>query len=180
MLKRNDQQALKVLFMKFHHVLCHVASRMTGDEDEGKDVVQEVFIKLWRNKAALRIDTSLEAYLKRAVVNTCLNRLTQKKRAAQKLNERWPDNHAENTTELKSNYDELSANIERAISGLPPRTKAVFILIRMNEMSYSEVAASLNISMKAVEKEVMKALKLMRKALKDYLPLLVLLLPVAC
>ena len=55
---------------------------------------------------------------------------------------------------------------------LPARTRAVFRLIRSEEMSYKEVAETLGISLNAVEKEMMKALAFLRQALKDYLPIL--------
>jgi RNA polymerase sigma-70 factor, ECF subfamily len=64
---------------------------------------------------------------------------------------------------------ELSMKAEKAILALPERTRLVYTLIRSEEMSYKEVANTLSISTKAVEKEMMKALRILREALKEYL-----------
>ena len=172
-LRNDDRAAITSIFLKYHHILCRVAQHIVSDSDEAKDVAQEVFIKLWRNRTTLKIDYSLESYLKRAVINTALNRLQQKKRFTP-LD--MQDAMVVNVRIAESQQDiaELQARIDAAIDNLPPRTKTVFTLIRFEEMSYREVADSLDISLKAVEKEMMKALKLLRLALRDYLIFLVL------
>jgi RNA polymerase sigma-70 factor, ECF subfamily len=112
--------------------------------------------------------------LKRAVLNTSLNYIESRKRFVPLSDVATQHYVAENIVEQQQSSDELSLHIDKAVNNLPIRTKAVFTLIRFEEMSYKEVADSLDISLKAVEKEMMKALKLLRKELKDYLPLLIL------
>ena len=65
--------------------------------------------------------------------------------------------------------DELRQTIDKAILSLPARTRAVFVLVRIEQMSYDQVSASLHISNKAVEKEMMKALRLLREQLRHFL-----------
>jgi RNA polymerase sigma-70 factor, ECF subfamily len=172
-LRRNDRSAIDTIFKRHHAALCRISFRITNDADEAKDVVQEVFIKLWRNRTELSIDYSLEAYLRRAVVNTSLNRIESKKRFTS-LDPQDPTHReiGERIVEQQQSLAELSSQVDFAINKLPIRTKAVFTLIRLEDMSYREVSESLNISIKAVEKEMMKALKLLRETLKDYLPFL--------
>lgn len=173
-LKQNDRSAINTIFLKYHVVLCRISFRIINDEDEAKDAVQEVFIKLWQKRRDLTIDFSLEAYLKRAVINSSLNHLERMRRVTS-LNA--PQNSfsqaSENTVDQQQSYNELSVRIDYAIGKLPQRTQLVFKLIRFEEMSYKEVSEGLEISIKAVEKEMMKALRLLREALKDYLPLLI-------
>ncbi len=170
-LKQGEQSALKIIFNTYHTWLCQVSYAIVSDEDEAKDVVQEVFIKLWRNREKLEIHSSLPAYLKRAVVNTSLNQIEKHKVFKRAEIEKFDlKNSGNNEVEQKLFLEELSLLAENAIQDLPTRTKAVFTLIRSEEMSYKEVAGTLNISLKAVEKEMMKALRLLRKALKEYLP----------
>lgn len=173
-LKQNDRSAISGIFLKYHALLCRISFRIVNDKEEAKDVVQEVFIKLWQNRKEINISHSLEAYLKRAVINTSLNHVERKKKFT------FLDPHeptfkhpAENAVDQQQRFDELSSRVDLAVGNLPLRTKAVFTLIRFEEMSYKEVSESLNISLKAVEKEMMKALKLLRATLKDYLPLLI-------
>ncbi len=169
--RKNDHSAVSAIFLNYHSILCRVSFRMVGDADEAKDVVQKVFIKLWKNRDQLNITISLEAYLKRAVVNTSLNHLESKKKFLSldsTMNEF--NKIGERSVEHQDDSKELSLRINQAIENLPIRTRAVYQMVRHEEMSYKDVAAGLNISEKAVEKEMMKALRLLRVALKDYLP----------
>ena len=171
-LQQHDKQAVKVLFEKYHAGLCLKAYRIVGDPEDAKDVVQEVFVKLWKNSAALQIHTSLQAYLNRAVVNTSLNWLEKEKKFSKAGLEKAAEVPAAPFgVEQEQIAGELALQAEKSIQNLPPRTKAVFVLIRQEEMSYKQVAEALDISIKAVEKEMMKALRLLRDSLKDYLPL---------
>jgi len=173
-LKQNDRSAINSIFLKYHALLCRVSFHLVQDREDAKDVVQEVFIKLWRNRKEINISHSLEAYLKRAVVNTSLNHIESKKKFISLDHlEPAPDYVIGNVVEEQQASEELSLRLDLAIGNLPLRTKAVFTLIRFEEMSYKEVSESMSISLKAVEKEMMKALKLLRHALKDYLPLLI-------
>ena len=174
-LQQNDRSAMKELFDTYYARLCRVSYRIVQDAEEAKDVVQEVFVKLWKNRETLQVHTSLFAYLSRAVVNTSLNWLEkQKKFTSTTLDQAEILQVPFNSLEQGQAAEELAHLAEKAVQKLPPRTKAVFILIRHEEMSYKEVAEALEISVKAVEKEMMKALRLLREALKDYLPVIVL------
>jgi RNA polymerase sigma-70 factor, ECF subfamily len=170
LLKRDDQSGLKILFEEYHGYLCSLAFRMIADRDIAKDVVQEVFIKLWAHRQKLDITYSLSAYLKRSVINTALNHLEKDKRSSKVGLEQIENRPHSNFSDQKISFDEVSAQIDQAINNLPVRTRSVFILIRKEEMTYNEVSTALGISSKAVEKEMMKALKLMREMLKNYLP----------
>jgi len=172
-LKRDDRSAINTIFLKHHAMLCRISFRIINDPDEAKDIVQDVFIKLWQKRQELNIHYSLEAYLKKAVVNTSLNRIESKRKFVSLHSSESTVQASENVVEGQQSINELSTSVDHAIASLPVRTKAVFTLIRFEEMTYKEVAESLEISTKAVEKEMMKALKLLREALKDYIPLLI-------
>jgi RNA polymerase sigma-70 factor, ECF subfamily len=177
-LKRNDPSAMQTIFAAFHSPLCHLVYTIAKDTDQTKDIVQDVFIKLWQNRQQLEITGSLQAYLRRAAVNTALNYL-ERSNKWKKLDLGKADltTFASNPTTQAISYQELSERADQAIHQLPIRTRAVFTLIRQEEMSYKEVAETLGISPKAVEKEMMRALKLLREALKDFLnPSVVILL----
>ena len=170
LLKINDQKAFGKFFELYHKSLCLLALKIVRDNDQAKDIVQEVFIKLWKNRQRLEIRGSLFAYLKRATVNTALNYIESPGvLRSQPLEKTDLTFHSRNATDQPLAYDELKQKADDAIQKLPVRTRTIFILIRSEEMSYKEVADSVGISMKTVEKEMMKALRLLREALKDYL-----------
>jgi RNA polymerase sigma-70 factor (ECF subfamily) len=160
-----------MLFTEHYSPLCLLAFRVVRDQDQAKDIVQDVFLKLWKNRRSLKITTSLHAYLRRATVNTALNYLEsgyfRKKHALEKTDLSF---HSGSAADEQHAYHELKNRADAEIEKLPLRTRTIFILIRSDEMSYKEVAETLGISLKAVEKEMMKALKLLRTALRDYLP----------
>ena len=177
LLKTHDEKALKSLFELYHTSLCLLAYTIVKDNDQAKDIVQDVFIKLWKNRMSLEITSSLNAYLKRATVNSSINFIesgyVKNKHRLEKSNLTF---YSRNTADQELTYDELKKRADDSIQNLPIRTRGVFTLIRSDEMTYKEVAETLGISVKAVEKEMMKALKLLREALKDYLPSFMLLL----
>ena len=175
LLRTGDQGALKSIFMKFHRDLCRVAYRILRDEDKSKDVVQEVFLKLWVKREQLDIKSSLSAYLRKAVVNTSINTLHESRSVVTRDTPELPEAVMARTPSDEHSYNELSVMAEKAIETLPARTRAVFQLIRLEGMSYREVAQHLDISEKAVEKEMMKALRMLRDMLKDYLTVLLFL-----
>ena len=176
-LRQGDQSAMQRIFLTYHTRLCRIAFKLTGDADTARDMVQDVYLKLWQSRESINIHVSLEFYLKRAVVNTSLNFLDKvKKLTSFEPLERESMSIGHNVVEQSQEAQELMVKIDHAVSSLPSRTKIVFTLIRFEEMSYREVAETLNISTKAVEKEMMKALHYLRDALKDYLPLIFILI----
>jgi RNA polymerase sigma-70 factor (ECF subfamily) len=175
-LKADSAQALHEIFVRYHAKLCIVSFRIVRDHALAKDVAQQVFIKLWEKRNILVITSSLEAYLKRAAFNTALNILEQQKRTQSNLPDRIFVQTIGNDVSQLHEFHELERRAKEAVDKLPTRTRAVFTMIRTEAMSYAEVAAALKISIKAVEKEMMKALRLLREMLKDYLPIALIIL----
>jgi RNA polymerase sigma-70 factor (ECF subfamily) len=176
-LKRNDQRALKVLFDQYHHSLCNLAVTIVRDSDAARDIVQEVFVKLWRNRDQLDAVIVLNAYLRRAVVNTSLNYLENSNTKGKiTLDKADLTSHVSSSAHQQLEYSELREKVAHVVASLPDRTRTVYTLIRSEEMSYKEVAEALSISTKAVEKEIMKALRILREALREYLPSAIVLL----
>jgi RNA polymerase sigma-70 factor, ECF subfamily len=170
-LAQGDRRVFRQLFDTYHSRLYSLSFQMLRDSDKAKDAVQEVFIKLWNNREKISVTHSLEAYLKRSVINTTLNVIENEKRhsflslfnpASVALVDR------QNQTRI-DDAGELRQTIDKAILSLPARTRAVFVLVRIEQMSYDQVSESLQISNKAVEKEMMKALRLLREQLKHFL-----------
>jgi RNA polymerase sigma-70 factor (ECF subfamily) len=175
LLQTDALQAIQLIYKKYHLPLFHTAYRILSTEEEAKDVVQEVFIKFWESRLRLEISSSLQAYLHRAVINTALNHLQKNKKTfSTSLEKSYQISNPATAQPMMK--EELEEAIQRAIQGLPTRCRLVFSLNRYEGLSYKEIAASLSISTKAVEKEMMKALKLLRKYLKEFLPVVLTLL----
>lgn len=172
-LRRGDEATFEAVFRQWYEPLCGYVSRLTdGDFDEAEDLVQQVFVKLWERREQLDIAWSLKGYLYKTVHNTALNRLRTAKthskyldfNAAQLEKEHTPPDFA---------ASELTERIQKALGKLPPQCRHIFELSRFEELKYREIADQLGISIKTVETQMGKALRLLRFQLAEYLvPLL--------
>lgn len=176
--KNGDVKAFEYLFKKYYSKLCHYAHQFVNDLDESEEIVQQVFVNVWQNLATITIETSVQSYLYRAVNNYTLNMVKQKKnrhRIASDLSYHEEKSHTDTTDNLLK--EELSFRINAAIELLPEQCRLIFQLNRFEGLKYQEIANQLGLSIKTVENQIGKALKLMREELRDYLPILLLLLP---
>jgi RNA polymerase sigma-70 factor, ECF subfamily len=166
-IKSGDEGAFQFLFEKHYKSLCYAAYKVYPDEHKSKDFAQEVFLTLWRKRNKVEIHTSLQAFLRRAVVNKAIDYIR-----AQRLNfEEVPDTAEEQMGNNEGvEFNEMKDLIHHTATQLPERCRMVFFLSRFEELSHKEIAARLDISEKTVENQITKALKLMRKALSDYRP----------
>jgi RNA polymerase sigma-70 factor, ECF subfamily len=148
-----------------------------NDPDTAKDIVQHVMLKFWEKKEDIVIQTSLVSYLNRAVINTALNYIGKNKKVISLDTPEFNNDITTGTSlENKIEKKELQLLIRREIDKLPPKCKTVFSLSRFGEMSNKEIADHLNISVKAVEKHISKALKVLRVTLKPVWELNLLIL----
>ncbi len=169
-------EAFEELFRTHYSALCGYANMYLNDVDAAEDMVQEVFLKLWKNKNSLEIRTSLKSYLFRAVRNACLNMIDHIniREEYKKFNELDIKEDESNFTD-ESIVSELEDKIRTTIDTLPVERRKVFVLSRYEGLKYKEIAERLNISVKTVENQMGKALQFMRENLVDYLPLILLI-----
>lgn len=170
-----SKETHEYLFNTWYNTLCKYAYNILKDSHEAEDAVQRVFFQLWDNRETIRIITSIDSYLYRAVHNTCLNRIKQIKRQNEhneQIARVGEDTHNEVYESVIER--ELDQSIKMALAQLPPRCREVFELSRYQMLSYNEIAVALDISPNTVENQIAKALKLLRISLKDFIPTLLL------
>jgi RNA polymerase sigma-70 factor (family 1) len=168
-LKNGDKSAFDTLFRAYYAPLCRYACTLTDhDMDEAEDVVQQVFVKFWEQSTSLELQYSAKAYLYKMVYNRCLNRIrnAQVQHKYKLYNASQLDKGHEPEHVIA---DELSERIKRALQVLPTECRKVFEMSRFEELKYREIAEKLGISIKTVETQMGKALRLMRTELSDYL-----------
>lgn len=176
-LHHGDEQVFEQFFRNYYERLCNYANTILGDMDEAEEMVQNAFLALWEKRDTLSIHTSLKSYLYRAVYNSSLNRVKHLK--VQRKHDQWFKQSAPLEYENASEHlieCELENMARVAIDQLPPQCRMVFRLSRFENLSYAEIAAQMNISVKTVENHMVKALRTLRVKLKDFLPLLIWLL----
>jgi len=168
-LKTDDKTALKELFEAHYPAVCAAINRFTGIRGVTEDLAQQVFIRFWEKRHQLSITTSAGAYLHRMAINEALAWLRSKKHLPpEEITLSTPFTPQAGVEECYLN-EELQQQIMEAVATLPPRCRAIFQLSRFEEMSYQEIATELGISVKTVEHQMGKALRVLRERLKIYL-----------
>ncbi|MEQ8927457.1 MAG: RNA polymerase sigma-70 factor [Fulvivirga sp.] len=162
----------ETLFKEHFGGLTGFAMKYVQDLDDAKEIVHDVFIRLWEKHKSLEPDTNYKSYLYTSVRNRCLNKIRDQKKMVSiaEVNENL---HSESSSNIETK--ELEREIAFALNTLPNKCRKVFELSRVEELKYSEIAERMDISVKTVEAQMSKALRLMREHLADFLMLLILI-----
>ena len=169
------EAAFEQLFKTHFRGLHAYAITILKDEKMGEEIVQNVFYKLWEKRDQLEIESSPRAYLYKAVYHDCLNHIKHKKvRSAHAMHVvRHSSEQVENASG-KVLQGELKEHIRAAMNELPEQCRTIFQMSRFDGFKYQEIADEMGLSVKTIENQMGKALKLMRQKLVEFLPLLIL------
>lgn len=138
-----------------------LAASMLHDDDEARDVVQEVFLKLWESETALE---NPQAFIIRSVRNTCLNRIAAmdtRERFRRRLSLEEPDD----TVDIEMRDAEVQAAVRTLLS---PRERQVVDKIYAEGLSYKKAAEHLDVSVALINKSIVSALKKLRTHFKTH------------
>lgn len=173
---KDNQAAFRTLFLQFFTPLCVFTHRYIESWESCEDVVQDTFFSLWKNRKNITIHTSTRNFLVTSVRNNCIDYLRKAESEYNwKQKEAVPASRAHTPGDLYS-CAELEALLSAALAKLPPHVRAVFEQNRFEGLTYKEIANEHQLSVKMVEAYMSKALHYLRGELKDYLPLVMLLL----
>jgi RNA polymerase sigma-70 factor (ECF subfamily) len=176
LLRKGDMAAYEKVFKNFQRPLHVYAFLMVKDEVMAADIVQEIFYRIWLKREKLSIQHSLKAYLYACVHHESLLQLKKQKRLADYETmmlhrEKYEAPAADASERLRR--VELEESITVALNRLPEQCRTIFQLNRFEKLKYREVAAVLGISVKTVESQMGKALKILRISLSEFLPFLI-------
>ncbi|MEY8686760.1 RNA polymerase sigma-70 factor [Bacteroides sp. AN502(2024)] len=182
-MNENFDVTYKALFHKYYPSLIFYATRLIGEE-EAEDVVQDVFVELWRRKNYIEIGDQIHAYLYRAIYTRALNVLKHRNvedgycAAMEEINQRRAEFYQPDHNEVIRRIEdkELRKEIHDAINELPDKCKEVFKLSYLHDMKNKEIADALGISLRTVEAHIYKALKYLRNRLNPFWTILFLFL----
>jgi RNA polymerase sigma-70 factor, ECF subfamily len=165
-IRSGDARAFETLFRALAPGLVVLSARYVGSRQVAEELVQELFLDLWTQRAELRVEQALTAYLYAATRNRAINYAKRERRmvrwdAASDERPDRPDPAAPNESEL---LDALE--LQHAVETLPARCRLIFTLNRQQDMTYGEIATSLGLSIKTVETQMGRALKALRDRLR--------------
>jgi RNA polymerase sigma-70 factor (ECF subfamily) len=170
-LRESDGEAFRLLFEKYQPILFRSVVYTLQDVDMSHDVVQETFVRMWNHRSLLRPHLPLLAYLFRISRNLVLD--LAKHKAVQRRLEAdiplalRPSEHDPAESLQLSMLEERMAEVVR--TKLPTKCREVFLLSRVEEMPNAEISRQLGISVKTVENQITRGLKILRRHLQRYL-----------
>ena len=174
-----DTGSFEALFKANFKGLHAYAATIVTDGDAAEDIVQQTFMKLWERRDTMHEIDSLPAYLYRSVYNASLNYLKHVKVKAayqQYATHQMNADAQQNTASSPAAVKELEGRIDAALKDLPEQCRTIFQMSRFEELKYREIADRLGLSVKTIEAQMGKALRILRMKLVDYLPAALLLL----
>jgi RNA polymerase sigma-70 factor (ECF subfamily) len=172
---KDDEGAFRTLFYQFFTPLCAYAMRFVPSREDCEDIVQDTFLKLWKNRKTLELSHSFRNFLVTAVKNACIDHL--RRRETESLwKERFVENRTVESPEDLQSVSELEQMLEATLARLPDNIRTTFEMNRLEGKTYAEIAEERRISVKTVESYMSRALRLLRVELKDFLPALLIFL----
>lgn len=173
-LKAGEEYAFDAVYRHYFPKLCAFCSQYVSEQEEIEEIVQDTMMWLWENHCSLLEELTLKTLLFTIVKNKALNCISHfkiKRKVHQEIIEKYekefdnPDFYLEN---------ELFRLYENALKQLPKDYREAYEMNRNNQLTHKEIAEKLNVSPQTVNYRIGQALKLLRVALKDYLPLFIL------
>lgn len=183
-LKKGDSKAFESVFKFWYEPLVNFADEYISDLESSRNIVQTIFMKLWEKHQLVDPASNLKSYLYLATRNACLSHIRHLK-----VENAYFQKTLKNSEDLQLNYEaleeldidridfqKLENIIQETIDSLPERCREVFLLSRVHDMKNREIAEKLDITVKAVEANITRALAKLRENTSQYLPELVFFL----
>ncbi len=168
-LKKGNKLAFSELFNKYYKDLVLFGGNFLQNKTLCEDIVQNIFMKLWRDREIIEIETSLKSFLLRSVQNSCLDELRH--RGVIREHESYSmiysvSDHID--TENYVLFSDLQSHLSDALRKLPQACREAFEMNRLEGLKYREIAEKLKVSERTIEVRIGKALSLLRSHLKEF------------
>lgn len=177
LLAEKNEAAFEQVFKSHFKDLHRYATALVKDAGDAEEMVQNVFMRLWEKATQLNYHTGLQAYLYRAVHNECLNHLQRQK--TRQTHEKYLQHTLKgqgDSAAKKLLHANLQHKFSEALDDLPQQCRTIFQLSRTEELKYQEIADRMGLSIKTVEAQMGKALRILRQKLIDFLPAIIVTL----
>jgi RNA polymerase sigma-19 factor, ECF subfamily len=168
-IKSGDLRVFEEFFRSLYQPLCFYALKFVSVPDTAEEIVQDLFFTLWEKREEMIINTSLKAYMYTATHNRCMKFLDHRhiEQKYEKYQREFSADSYEPAADLTS-VNEIQRIINKTLDSLPEKCSRIFRLNRYEGLRYNDIARKLSISVKTVEANMGKALKMLRENLKEY------------
>ena len=170
-LNEGHEFVFDAVYRHYFKKLCAFCSQYIQDLEEAEEIVQETMVWLWENRRTLKAELTLKSLLFTIVKNKALNRISHyeiKQKVHEEIHQKY-----ESTFEDPDFYaqDEMYRIYRQTLENMSKEVRESFLMNRNQQLTHKEIAAILNVSPQTVNYRIGQALKMLRQALKDYLPL---------
>ena len=168
----SEEDLLKILFRLYYTKLCNYAVTFVRLHDIAEEIVQETFIKFWEERASINIDQSFRSYIYRSVHNNCINYLKKSEVLRRQSQEIADEILYQNEISLRNFSPEIidglvSEELEQllgsVLDSLPPGARKIFLMSRFEQLSYTEIAEALSISVNTVKTQMKRTLSRLKE-----------------
>jgi RNA polymerase sigma-70 factor, ECF subfamily len=165
-IREDNMFAFDALYRRYSKKLYKFAKSVLKSVEESENILQDVFLNLWENRHNVEKDSSVKYYIFTIAYNSAISIIRKKTRetrfidylkSLQELNQDPPN--------LEVEYNELTKKVNKIIDHLPQRQKEVYILHKLENLKYQEIAERLNISVNTIETHMSRALKTIQEKL---------------
>ncbi len=175
--KQGREEAFESIFRANYDRIMGFCVQFIGDKDQAQNITQEAFLKLWLNREKIEIYNGIRSFLYTSAKTDCLNFIRHKKVVCKYENKQLQYKEDQLNQEVLESFDddgfsELENLIDQLVDKLPEKCREVFIKSRFEGKKNREIAEEMNISVKSVEADMTRALKILKTELTEYLPLL--------
>ncbi len=165
-IRENDYISYNKLFVRYHGKLCQYVYSLVVNKEEAQDIVQELFLNLWKHRKRIYIaEGSASGYLYKMAKNLSLNHLRSKKNY-QNFLEKYGKTELQNEDDLSEN-EAFSIALYDCIDKLPQRCKDILILHRFKGLKQKEIAKNLGISVQTVKNQIWSTLRKLKNCLES-------------
>lgn len=168
-LRQADEAAFDLIFRQWYASLVRASETIVRSQAVAEEIVQDVMLELWKRREQLAEDSSPQAYLFQSARNRSLNHVRHEKVAREGEPYATRAEAIDSTAHSSMVEDEMATAVRRAVAALPDRCREVFELSRTHGLKYSEIATTLGISVKTVEAQMGKALRVLREELAPWI-----------
>lgn len=171
--KIDSVSAFERLYRENWDILFNIAYKRIKDTEKTEEIIQELFIYIWNKRHQLSFEEDPRAYLIAALRSRVLNHLRNEMIRARHLEViRSEATVISNSCDTEIELAELQTMVDKRVRTLPEKCREVYLLSRNHGLTLKEISDKLNISVSTAEKHIVKALKLLRLSLRDFVPLL--------
>ncbi|MFW6309770.1 MAG: RNA polymerase sigma factor [Prolixibacteraceae bacterium] len=162
-LKAGAQSWFKDVFDEYYEYIRNYLFYLSGDVKLSEDLTQDVFLQLWENRKKVKEET-LRSYLFTIARNSYFKDF-RKQKSDLKFKSGYFEKVENESPEFLMELKEFDNKLQKTISDMPEKCRTIYLMNRIDDMTYAEIADSLNVGVKAIEKQMSKALAILRKEL---------------